>query len=225
MTRSDVTQSMIVTTAVINALLLTLQGSTGLQGSQTRSLCNQLLVTAQDQLSSGNPKFWADLTACFEAAQQAGATFVTMDAVRIVADGLVVTGVPAIAIKNFSIRMALAELARILAATDFVSRQDIEGYFDQINASFEAAEIVAADARDNVSYVALITIHAAVSNDLANRARPLARMISYTFPTNLPSLALAQRIYYDPSRADELVAENKPIHPLFMPPSGVALSS
>ena len=34
-----------------------------------------------------------------------------------------------------------------------------------------------------------------MKDDLANRSRPLARMVSYTFPTSLPSLNLVQRIY------------------------------
>lgn len=208
---------------VINALMASPRNATSLQTSQLSFLCGQLLNNASVELSAGGPQFWIDLVACFEAAWPL-ATFVTMDTVRLAATGLTPLGLPGIALKNFSIRMALSEQARILAATTFVSRQDIDNYFTQINASFGAAETVAANNLDNVSYVALLTIHAAVSNDLANRSRPLPRIVPYNFGQPMPSLWLSQRIYYDPSRADELIAENKPIHPLFMPAAGVSLS-
>jgi prophage DNA circulation protein len=50
-------------------------------------------------------------------------------------------------------------------------------------------------------------------------------MVTYSFTTRMPSLWMVQRLYTDASRNDELIAENKPIHPLFMPSSGVALSA
>jgi len=209
---------------VLNSLLESPRNATSLQTSQLSFLCGQLLSNASAELSAGGPQFWIDLVACFEAARPL-ATFVTMDTVRLAATALTPIGLPAIALKNFSIRMALAEQARILAATTFVSRQDIDKYFSQINASFGAAETVAANNLDNVAYTALLNIHAAVSNDLANRSRPLPRIVTYSFSQPMPSLWLSQRIYYDPTRADELIAENKPIHPLFMPMTGVALSS
>lgn len=220
----DLKEAASVVAVVLDALLLTLQGQTGLIGAQTRFLCGQLSVNGESELSAGGSQFWIDLAACFESAQQAGATFETMDIVRSTSEALTPTGLPGIAVRNFSVRMSLVEQARILAATTFVSRQDIDNYFDQINASFDVAELVAADNQDNVAYVLLIAIHAAVSNDLANRSRPLPKMVTYSFPARMPSLALAQRLYSDASRGDQLIAENKPVHPLFMPSSGNALS-
>jgi prophage DNA circulation protein len=35
---------------------------------------------------------------------------------------------------------------------------------------------------------------------------------------------LAYRLYADASRADEIRAENKVVHPAFCPPTGIALS-
>lgn len=225
MNKTDLDEAVAATATVLDTLLLTLQGKTGLQGSTTRQLCGNLSANGSVQLNAGGSTFWVNLAACFEAAQQAGSTYIAMDAVRAAAEALTPVGRPAIAVKNFCIRMSLAELARIIAATTFTSRQDIDAVMDQIDAAFERAELVAADNLDNVAYRLLLNIHAAVSNDLAQRSRPLPRMISYTLPKRVPSLTLAQRLYADPSRADELVDENKPIHPLFMPQSGKALSA
>ena len=41
----------------------------------------------------------------------------------------------------------------------------------------------------------------------------------------MPSLALAQRLYRDPDRADDLVARAAPAHPAFMPVRFKALSA
>lgn len=225
MKKVDLNEAMSAANTVLDAIVDTLHGKSGTLGAQVRQRCGQLSTNGASQLSAGGNTFWQNLVACFEAAQQAGASYDAMDKVRSIAEALVVTSPAAIAVKNFSVRIALSELARILAATEFKSRADVDEIFDRIDAAFETAEIVAADRLDNVSYKALIAIHAAVSNDLANRARPLPRMISYTFASGMPALALAQRIYQDPSRADDLIAENKPIHPLFMPNTGKALSS
>jgi prophage DNA circulation protein len=50
-------------------------------------------------------------------------------------------------------------------------------------------------------------------------------MTSYQFAVPLPSLVIAHRLYQDASRADQIRAENKVVHPAFCPPLGVALSA
>lgn len=225
MTKQDLNEALTATEEILSALLLIIKGETGAVGAALVQACGQLTANGASELETDNPLFWADLANCFETARAVGASFVAMDAVRAVAEGQTPSGLPAIAIKNFAVRMALAEEAQILALTAFASRQSIDAIFDQVNASFDLAITVAADNLDNVAYTALTSLFAAVSNDLANRARPLPRMTTYIFPARLPALLLAQRLYYDPARADELIAENKPIHPLFMPMSGAALSA
>lgn len=224
MKKADLDEAVAVSATVLAALLLTLQGKTGIAGAKTKQLCGSLTANAATQLSAGGSTFWVNFADCFEAAQQAGSSYYNMNNVASAANGITVSSKAAIAVKNFAVRMSLAEMARILAATTFTSRQDIDNVFDEINALFEAAELVAADSLDNVSYRLLISIHAAVSNDLANRARPLPRLISYSFARTITALDMSQRLYADPSRYGELIDENKPIHPLFMPRVGTALS-
>lgn len=219
----DLNEAISVMKTVIGSLSATIVGSTGALGAQARYLCGSLSINAGVEMQAGGI-FWVSFAACFEAVQQAGATFENMEVVRSTAEALKPTGLPAIAVRNFAVRMSLAEQARILAAMTFTSRIDIDRYFDIINASFDAAELLAADNHDNIAYLALLSIHSAVSNDLANRSRPLPRMTTFSFTNSLPSLNLAQRIYGDPSRADEIAAENKVIHPLFMPSVIDALS-
>lgn len=211
---------------VLAALLSTIQGQNSQTGAQLRQLCGALSANAANLIAlvpSGDLTFWVQLAQCLDLAQTM-ISFALMDTVRAAAEGASPTGAPAIAVQNFSVRMALAEQAKILAATTFKSRQEIDTFFDAINASFNTAEQVAADNMDNIAYVALIKLHAAVSNDLANRARPLPRMTSYVLPRSKSSLSIAQLLYQDGSRSGELIDENRPIHPLFMPRSIRALS-
>lgn len=214
---------------VLSALQGLVQGKSGSTGSQLLQMCGTLVANAGTELNAtpdGDYTFWINLAKCFDAAQiLPSITFVQMEAVRVAVDATTPVGMSAIAVKNFSIRMSLAEQAKILAATAFASRQEIDGYFDTINASFDEAETVAANNMDNVAYVALVKLHAAVSNDLSTRARPLPRMVSYTFAKRRSSLVISQTLYQDPTRSGELIAENKPIRPLFMPLIGKALAS
>lgn len=224
MTQSQLNEAVAVTAQIITSLEATLAGQTGAAGAQTKFLCGALLTNGGIELYEGGYQFWIDLQNCFEAAQQAGASFAAMQVVLNTANALTPLGLPAIAVKNFAVRLSLLEQSRILAATTFVSRQQIDNFFGQIDASFQAAELVAADNLDNVAYFLLINLHAAVSNDLSTRSFALPEMVTFTFPQRSPSLYLAQRIYQDGSRNDELIGENAVIHPLFMPPTIQALA-
>lgn len=224
MERKELDEAESVVGSVLDDLLNTIIAPVGESGAKTRYLCGWTRANARTLIAQGGNDFWIVLAACFEIATQGGSTFEAMDKVRAKAEALS-PGLPAgIAVRNFSVRMSLAQEARILAATEFKSRQDIDRYFDRINDSFERAEVLAADNLDNVSYTLLVKIHATVSNDLANRARPLPRMVTLTMPQSKPSLYLVQRLYGDATRNGELIEENKPIHPLFMPRTIDALS-
>jgi prophage DNA circulation protein len=83
----------------------------------------------------------------------------------------------------------------------------------------------AADAGDDESFFALRGARAAVVRDLRARGATLASLRQWRMPTTLPSLALAQRCYRDPGRADQLTAQARPVHPLFMPSTFEALAA
>jgi hypothetical protein len=225
MLKPEADEAMVETNAVLAALALPLNKVPPMQLSRFLYLSGWLAQNGEELLILGAQGFWVALAACFEGAQKTGITFAQMETVRVLASGFVPNYPASVAVANFCIRMALLEEARILAATNFVSRQDVDYYWGIIDPQFDAAELVAADNDDNVAYQALLSLHAAVSNDLANRSRPLPLMTTFSFAENRPSLYLAQRIYCDPSRNDELIAENKPIHPLFMKQTITALSS
>lgn len=87
-------------------------------------------------------------------------------------------------------------------------------------------EIVSAgDLGQDASYKALRTLRAAVVQDLTTRGANLAPTRVYTERLPLPSIVLATKYYRDPARADDLVVQADPVHPLFMPVSFRALSN
>lgn len=66
---------------------------------------------------------------------------------------------------------------------------------------------------------------AALTRDLIERGRPLARLVAYQTGVPLPSVVLAHRFYQDAGRAAELSAENGGTdHPSFLPMRGRAYS-
>lgn len=211
---------------IVNAALKTLLTwvpTRGRDGANLRTTINQIRANAVQLLQAdiiGPP-----LANCFQLAQTAGATLQQIERVRVTAEAEVPTTAGAIMIRDSLIMFCLETQARILAGTDFVSRQDVETTRTMLNASFGSIEEDIADRMDAMTYRAIVELHAAVSFYLVETARPLPRMLNYRFNLPLPTLAIAQKLYHDAGRADELRQENKVVHPAFCRPAGRALSS
>jgi prophage DNA circulation protein len=210
--------------AVLDALLASEVDAASQGGATLRQLCGALAADAVDQVQAGT--FGTPLRACFEAATAGGATFSGMDRVRQEAQSVTVPDLTVQRVAQTAARFALVEIARILAATTFTSRQDVDAALVRVNAAFVPAEDFAASRFNNTVWRALLSLHGTVVRDLNARARPLPRIVPYAFATRMPLLTLTNRLYGDASRADELLAENRDtVHPLFMPASGRALSA
>jgi hypothetical protein len=190
--------------------------------AELRFSIGSLRVNAEQYLNDA--AIAAPLGDVFNKARLAGVSYDGMDHVRQVAQDIATTGFPATSVKNTSIRFSLVQIGYILAATDFTSRQQIDGYIDRINYVFDDAETIAADRMDNAVYRALVSLHGALTFDLNTRALPLPRIVNFQFPGVQPMLWIANRLYGDASREAELRAENNPVHPAFVQQSVRALS-
>lgn len=122
-------------------------------------------------------------------------------------------------------RVTLSALVRAAALYQPTSRDDAARMRDKIAALLDAEILVAGDSDDDASYSALRTLRAAMVSDLNGRGAALPPMQTFTFAANLPSLVLAQRLYQDPARNDELTTQANPPHPAFMPLQFAALGS
>lgn len=210
--------------AVLDALLASGVDATSQDGATLRQLCGALSADSVGQVQAGT--FGTPLRACFAAATAAGATFAGMDRVRQEAQAVTVLDLPVQRVAQTAARFALVEMARIIAATTFTSRQDVDAALARVNAAFAPAEDFAAGQLNNTVWRALVALHGAVVRDLNARARPLPRIVSYSFGARMPLLTLATRLFGDAGRADEVLAENRDtVHPLFMPATGRALSN
>jgi prophage DNA circulation protein len=162
----------------------------------------------------------------FEKAQTTGVTLPQLDAIRAVAVAEAPKTVGALLMKNSLINFTLAIEGSILAGTTFVSNDDATEMKLNMNAAFTPMEEIAADDMDQMTYQALVRLHAAITFFLIETARPLPRMLNFQFAApSLPTLVMAYRLYANAGRADELRAENKVVHPAFMRPRGKALSN
>lgn len=182
-----------------------------------------LLADAAALVSSGG--LGAQLLTTFVAARIAGATSASLASLRARIQEEAPASAIAQAVRIGAIRICLGQEARVVAATNFTSRDDVDHILASLNLAFEGAQDEAADAGQTDAYRALVSIQAVVIRDLTSRSRPLPRIVTYNAAPGTPALVLANRLYGDAGRANELLGENKVVHPLFMPTSGRALSA
>lgn len=117
-----------------------------------------------------------------------------------------------IAARQLNGRVASLAAARLVAETDWISRQDALAAGDDTLALIDAQMTTDAAITDAV-YAALVDLRAAVSEDLRARAVALPGLTTYTPQTTLPALVVAHRLYGDAKRADEIAVRNNVPHP------------
>ncbi|SER56907.1 hypothetical protein SAMN05216548_12611 [Faunimonas pinastri] len=211
--------------SVLGSVLDALRASitaTGEDAADLHYAIGDLSASASARLISGAAA--DDLSNCFDLATAAGATLDTMRTVRETVQDMSPSGKPGLIVQTFSVRLALVQEAAILFASTLSSRDEVESLQDRFNTAFEAAENTAADAMETETYRTLVELHAAVTRFLSTLSYTLPRIVKVTYPKSFPALTLAQRLYQDAGRASELIAENKPMHPAFMPAALRALS-
>lgn len=122
-------------------------------------------------------------------------------------------------------RAAAVALARAGSTYQPASYDDANAVRATITAALDHEIDVAGDAGDDASFNALRALRVAVVQDLAARGANLAPIVTVTSAAPLPAVVLAQRLYRDASRADQLITEADCISPLFMPTSFKALAA
>ena len=127
-------------------------------------------------------------------------------------------------------RAAITSLARACADYQPTSYDDAQQLRGKVAAIMDAEVLRSADAGDRRSYLALRTLRTAVVEDLTVRGATLARLTTVTRAAPLPALLLAQQLYRDATRVDELIAGaasggSDVADPAFMPLSFQALAT
>lgn len=203
--------------------MLKITATRGRTGADLRTAIGDFLANARALIQgdlAGPP-----LADIFDQAILAGITLAQLDAVRAKAVEEAPQSVGAMLIKNSLINFTLSTEGKVIVTTEFVSYQAANSMKLTMNNAFAPMEEIAADDMDQMTYQALIRLHAAITFFLIERARPLPRMLNFQFAVPLPTLIVAYRLYSDAGRADELRTENGVVHPAFMKPFGKALSN
>jgi prophage DNA circulation protein len=203
-----------VITSLLDNLEATISSQTGLLGAEMRQQIGKVRADYFFMIENGT--FASELLACFTKAREAGVQLPRLAYVRtqLIADSS--TFIIAKAIIQNSINFCLATEVRMISVMEFTSRDDVEAMMKRTKTAFDAARDKAADDIDSEIYKQLTFLSGAITNHLANTARPLPRIINFKFNDNFPALMLSNRIYYVATRAEELIAENKIVHPAFM---------
>ena len=122
-------------------------------------------------------------------------------------------------------RAAVVAIARAGASYQPTSYDDAANVRTQISNYLNAEILIAADQGEDATYAALRDLRARSIQDLTERGASLASLVTVTSVQPMPSLIMAQRLYQDITREDELIMEAAPVHPLFMPTKFKALAS
>jgi hypothetical protein len=211
--------------AIAEVVLVALLGktpSTGIPGSTFRMAVNTFRANAVSILmadAAGPP-----LENIFRLAVTNNISYPQAEYVLNVATNQTPATPGGTLIRDSLVQYILAAEGLIISGMTFVSRDDVDAMLQTVQAAFAPVDEALADGIDPMAYRAVISLQAAIVYFLTQNARPLPRMLNFVFARPLPTLLAAYKLYADASRADELLAENKVVHPLFMKPTGRALS-
>jgi prophage DNA circulation protein len=187
--------------------------SSGEQGAELRRRIGVMRADFMKQVNSGT--FANELLTIFTLSQSAN---VALHGLVTVHDDLFAETPQdqiAKALVTSSIIFCLSTETRIIVAMEFTSRDDVEAMMVRMKDAFEIARELAVEDKESGAYETLTYMSGSLTNHLATTARPLPRMITFTVGKPLPALTLSNRIYYDATRWEEIVEENKTIHPAF----------
>ncbi|MFV2949666.1 DNA circularization protein [Pseudomonas japonica] len=120
--------------------------------------------------------------------------------------------VSTLAAQQLNGRLAAITAARVMADTDWVSRRDAEAAGSETLALIDQQLETGEPINDQV-YNTLVALRVAVATDLRTRTTALPNMSNYTPQATLPALVIAQRLYGDATRTDEICVRNNIRHP------------
>lgn len=213
-------------TAVVNRLLDNLSGmvssQTGEAGYSLRRQIGDLRALYFTYLSDGT--FATRLLDCFKIARTGGVTLPNFVRVREYLFTEVPTDEISITIVQAATGFCLSSESQIIAYTEFTRRDDVEAMIDVMKIAFDKARELAADGFDSEGYKSLTFLAGALTNHLAATALKLPKSVKFKVANSFPALVLSQRVYYDASRWEELVAENRVVNPAFCPREVTGLS-
>jgi prophage DNA circulation protein len=118
---------------------------------------------------------------------------------------------------------AAAAAVTVVAEMDFTSYDDAVSIRDPLAAALDDLAVSIADGGDDDLARAVDDLRLAMVADVTARGASLARLYKYTPATTEPAVVIAQRLYGDGSRADDIIARNPAIQNPGFVAGGVAI--
>lgn len=221
--RSERSNAFEISKRLMDALLSFPISSQGEEGANLRSAVGLYLTNFSDIVDSFT--VGTELYACFEQARLAGATLNSMNNVRLAMFAEAPVYPLSIAIVNAAVIFSFVEQCQIISIIQFKSRVEVDTLMDQMGVIIEDIKLTKADSFVSSDYQNFVALSALLIQHMSATERLLPRVVQYNMQVSYPSLNLANRIYTDASRSDELIAENKTVHPAFMQRNITALSA
>jgi prophage DNA circulation protein len=149
------------------------------------------------------------------------------DALRILTSlaGFVPSGSFSTAVSDLYRRSIVNAAARVATTYQPSSYNDAVNVQNQVTGLIDNEISIAGDEGDDADYNAFCALRTTVVADLQARGGKLAALETFTIQGNMPALYLAERLYGDASRADQLITQIGMVNPLFAPVSFEALAS
>ncbi|MGU3528301.1 DNA circularization protein [Raoultella planticola] len=108
-------------------------------------------------------------------------------------------------------------MAAAAAESNPTSRDEAERITRRVSDQMDAALLVAGDRADDDLYSELLRVRSSFLDTMDAISAGLSELMLFNSAQPLPALALANRLYQDAGRADELIQESNVPHPAFMP--------
>lgn len=125
---------------------------------------------------------------------------------------------------RFLTALSAGAMASAAASVPLRSYDDAMRLLDTVSDTLDRAMLNAGDNGEDGLYDALIILRSQTVTLLQDRGANLAPMVQARFGASLPALYLANRLYQDAGRSDDLTDMAAPVHPAFMPRTFKALS-
>lgn len=220
--KSERSNALEISKRLMTALMSFQISSQGTAGADLRSAVGNFLVNFSELMDTYT--LGASLYACFEQARLAGATLNSLNNVRLAMFAEAPVYPLGKVIVNAAIIFSFVEQSQIITRMTFASRIEVDTLMDQMGVIIETIKIEKADSFVSSDYQNFVALAAVLVQHLSATERQLPRVVQYNLAVSYPSLNLANRIYGDATRSDELIAENDTVHPAFMQRDVIALS-
>jgi prophage DNA circulation protein len=119
---------------------------------------------------------------------------------------------------NFDAVARLNQRAAAVRAAELVLERTFDTYEDALAVRNEIADLLdeQTETVEDSAYAALVQLRADLVKAVPGEGSDLARLLTHTPVTTMPSLVLAHRLYGDVTREAEVIARNRVQHPGFV---------